>query len=388
MFAGFSTQAVLTGLLVSIVGFGSSFAVVLQGLSSVGASPAQAASGLMALSVAMGLCGIIVSIRTQMPVSVAWSTPGAALLATVPALDGGFSAAVGAFLVCGVMLILAGLWRPIGRIVGAIPTSIANAMLAGVLFNFCISPVLAVGEFPIITLVIVGVWAIMLKINRLYAMPVATVAAALLIAANFDHADLANARLIATPLVVQPIFTLEAIIGVALPLFIVTMASQNVPGVAVLRARDYNPDASPLFRDTGLFSLLSAPFGGHAVNLAAITASMCVGPDAHPDPARRYWAAAASGVFYVVFGVFSGAVVAMAGLAPPVILMTIAGLALMGAFGGALSGSLAQPDGREAALVTFFTAASGIAFLGVGSAFWGLVAGGLLHLFLKSFKTA
>lgn len=382
-----SLQAALTGLLVSIVGFGSSFPVVLQGLAGAGASPAEAASGLMALSVAMGLCGIVVSLRTRLPVSVAWSTPGAALLATIPALEGGFGAAVGAFIVSGVLLTLAGLWKPVGRLVGMIPTPLANAMLAGVLFNFCISPVFSAAEFPVMTLTIVAVWAVMIKLNRLYATPVATVAAAILIAFNMGDGQTLDADLVALPVVILPVFSLEAVIGIAVPLFIVTMASQNVPGVAVLHANGYKPNASPLFRDTGVFSLLSAPFGGHAVNLAAITATMCAGADAHPDPARRYWAAAFSGAFYIMFGVFAGAAVAIVGVAPPLIVMTVAGLAVLGAFGNSLAGALAEADGREAALVTFFTSASGIAFLGVGSAFWGLVAGGLLHLLLKHFRS-
>jgi len=383
MFAGISSQAVFTGLLVAIVGFGSSFPVVLQGLAGAGASPAEAASGLMALSVAMGVCGIVISLRTKLPVSIAWSTPGAALLASVPAMEGGFAAAVGAFLVSSALIVAAGLWKPLGRLVVAIPPAIANAMLAGVLFNFCIAPVYAVADRPVMALVIVGVWAVMIKLKRLYAMPVTTLVAVVLIAADAGGELNGSLPWVVTPVLVEPAFSLAAVVSIAVPLFIVTMASQNIPGVAVLRANGYEPDASPMFRDTGIFSLLSAPFGGHAVNLAAITASMCAGEDAHADPARRYWAAASSGLFYVLFGVFSGAAVAIVGIAPPTIIMAVAGLALLGAFGGSVANAMAEADGREAALITFLLAASGVSFLGVGGAFWGLVAGGAMHLLLQ-----
>ncbi len=386
LFKGISAQAVFTGLLVAIVGFGSSFPVVLQGLAGAGATPAQAASGLMALSVAMGLCGILVSLRTRLPVSVAWSTPGAALLATIPVMEGGFAAVVGAFIVCGAMIVIAGLWKPLGRLVGAIPGPIANAMLAGVLFNFCIAPAYAIADHPVMALIIIGVWLAMIRLRRLYAMPVTVLVAAVLIAMNAGEGFGGAVEWIVAPVLIKPQFSFAAVISVAIPLFIVTMASQNIPGVAVLRANGYELDASPMFRDTGLFSLLSAPFGGHAVNLAAITASMCAGTDAHPDPARRYWAAASSGVFYVLFGLFSGAAVVLVGVAPPTIIMAVAGLALLGAFGNAAASALVEPVGREAALVTFILAASGISFLGVGGAFWGLVAGMAVHHVL-TFRT-
>jgi benzoate membrane transport protein len=368
-------QAVSAGLLAGFVGFASSFAVVLQGLVAVGASPSQAASGLMALSVAMGLAGIFLSVRLRLPVSVAWSTPGAALLAATAVPAGGFAEAVGAFLVCGVLLTLAGLWKPLGRAVAAIPAPLANAMLAGILFVLCLAPVRAVAEQPVAGLAIVLAWAVVARINRLLAVPAAVAVAVGVIAAG---APLPGTGWLPQPEFVLPMLSLSAITGIALPLFIVTMASQNIPGLAVLSANGYRPEAGPLFTTTGAFSIAGAPFGAHAVNLAAITAALCAGEGAGPDPARRWVAAVVAGATYVVFGLFAGAVTAFVAAAPPVLIQAVAGLALLGPFGGAMLGAVQAPAAREAALVCFVVTASGVAFLGIGGAFWGLLAGGAM----------
>ena len=373
-------QAVSAGLLAGFVGFASSFAVVLQGLHAVGASPSQAASGLMALSIAMGLAGIVLSLRLRLPISVAWSTPGAALLAATAAPAGGFAEAVGAFLVCGALLTVAGLWKPLGRAVAAIPAPLANAMLAGILFTLCLAPVRAVAEQPLAGLAIVVAWAVMARINRLLAVPAAVVVAVGVIAAS---APLPASGWMPQPEFVVPGFSFAALTGIALPLFIVTMASQNIPGLAVLSANGYRPEAGPLFATTGAFSLLGAPLGGHAVNLAAITAALCAGEGAGPDPARRWVAAVVAGAVYVVFGLFAGAVTAFVASAPPVLIQAVAGLALLGPFGGAMLGAVHAPQGREAALVCFTVTASGVAFLGIGGAFWGLLAGGAMMLLAR-----
>lgn len=374
-FGGFSLQAASAGLLAALVGFASSFAVVLQGLDAIGASRAEAASGLMALSLAMGFCGIFLSLRTKLPVSIAWSTPGAALLATTGPLQGGFAAAVGAFLVCAVLIVLSGLWKPLGRWVAAIPASLANAMLGGVLLTFCLAPVQAVAEGPELALPIILAWALVWRFKRLYAIPAALVVTIAVILLTNDLPAFESAYLIPQPVLVTPVFSLAALIGIALPLFIVTMASQNIPGIAVLNANGYRPAPGPLFAVTGLFSLLSAPFGGHAVNLAAITAALCAGPDAHPDPQRRYWAALVSGIFYVLFGLVAAAIAAFVLALPTYLIMAVAGLALLGPFAAALTGALEAAEDRLPAVVTFTVTASGLSFLGVGSAFWGLLAG-------------
>jgi benzoate membrane transport protein len=373
--AGFSLQAAGAGLLAAFVGFASSFAVVVQGLVGIGASQAEAASGLMALSLAMGLCGIWLSLKTRLPVSIAWSTPGAALLATTGAVEGGFAGAVGAFLVCGLLILAAGLWKPLGRWVAAIPPALANAMLAGVLLTFCLAPVRAVAEGPLLALPVIVAWALAWRFKRLFAIPAALLVALVMIALTTELPALDAAALLPRPVLVVPDLSLAAVVGIALPLFIVTMASQNIPGIAVLSANGYAPAPGPLFATTGVFSLLAAPFGGHAVNLAAITAALCAGEDAHRDPARRYWAAVVCGLAYVVFGLLAGAITAFVAAVPAYLILAVAGLALLGAFAAALTEALAAAEDRLAAVVTFLATASGLSFLGIGSAFWGLLAG-------------
>jgi len=370
-------HAIIAGLVAAFVGFASSFPVVLKGLVAIGASDAQAASGLMALSIAMGVAGTTLSLWTRMPVSVAWSTPGAALLASTGAIPGGFPAAVGAFLIVALLLIAAGLFKPLSRAVGAIPAPLANALLAGVLFSLCLAPVKAMAEAPISAAAIIVVWLLIARWKRLYATPAAAVIAAALIVWGHHGAATALSDLTPRALLVTPSFSLSAAVSVALPLFIVTMASQNIPGLAVLNAAGYRPAPGRLIAVTGFFSLLAAPFGGHAVNLAAITAALCASPDAHPDPSKRWIAAASNGAAYLVFGLFAG-VVASAVAGSPILIEAVAGLALLGAFASALGAALADPNAREAALATFLTAASGLSFLGIGGAFWGLVAGGAI----------
>lgn len=387
MFKDLSAQSLFMGVLTAFVGFASSFAVVLQGLKAVGATDYEAASGLMALSVSMGVCAIVLSAWTKLPVSIAWSTPGAALLATAGTVEGGFAAAVGAFLVCGVLIVIAGLFKPLGRAVAAIPAPLANAMLSGVILGLCFAPFKAIAFDPMLGVPILVAWAAVLAFKRLYAVPAALAAFVLVMVFGVklpDGAMSAWAQSLAPPIeLVAPVFTLPALISIALPLFIVTMASQNIPGIAVLKVNHYDPNPGPLFAVTGLFSLFSAPFGGHAVNLAAITAAMCAGEDAHPDRSKRYWAAIVAGVGYVILGLAAGAVTAFVSLAPPILIQAVAGLALIGAFSGSAVAAFKEPDTREAAAVTFLITASGVSFAGISGAFWGLVAGALMLGFLR-----
>lgn len=378
MSAPVSAPALAAGLLAGFVGFASSFAVVLQGLAAMGASPAQAASGLMALSIAMGLCGIALSLWRRMPISIAWSTPGAALLAASAVPAGGFPAAVGAFLVSGALIVLAGLWRPLGRTVGAIPPALANAMLAGVLLGLCLAPMRALAQAPGPGLAILLAWALMARLNRLLAVPAAVLVAVLAVALTVELPPglLAAAGPAAVP--VRPELTAPALVGIGLPLFLVTMASQNIPGMAVLNVNGYRPAPGPLFTATGLFTLAAAPFGGHAVNLAAITAALCASPEAGPDPARRWQAAVVAGLAYVAFGLLAGTATAFVGAAPPILIQAVAGLALLGSFAAALQAALAVPETREAAVITFLVTASGLTVFGISGAFWGLLAGGAM----------
>jgi len=287
----FSFQSAFMGMLAAFVGFASSFAVLLQGFTAVGATPAQAASGLMAASIAMGLCGIVLSVGSRLPVSVAWSTPGAALLVTTGAVEGGFAAAVGAFLLCGVLIVIAGLWKPLAKAVSSIPGPLANAMLAGILVGLCFAPFRAIAEFPMIGGGILIAWIIVGAWKRLWAVPAALAAFALSIVFAIDMpsgalSDLSDA-VVPNIEFVAPSFVPSVLLGVGLPLFVVTMASQNIPGLAVMQSQRYPTQAGWWFQITGIGSVFAAPFGSHAVNLAAITAAMCAGPDAHNDPAKR-----------------------------------------------------------------------------------------------------
>ncbi|MEQ8444886.1 MAG: benzoate/H(+) symporter BenE family transporter [Pelagibacterium sp.] len=381
-------QPIFSGLLASLVGFASSFAIILQGFDAVGATQAQAASGLFALCLGMALVGIGMSYITKMPLSIAWSTPGAALLITTGAVHGGFPAAVGAFMVAAALVVVAGFWRPFGRAVAAIPMPLASAMLAGILFNLCLAPVRAVAELPTLALPIVLAWAVCLRFARIWAVPAAVAVSAVMIAASTElPADLfANAW--PAPVLVVPTLNLDAIIGIALPLFVVTMASQNIPGLAVLRSNRYQPDVKPIFVSTGIVSAVGALLGGQLINLAAITAALCAGPEAHPDKTKRYIAAITAGLAYILFALGAGVAAAFISAAPPILIEAVAGLALIGALANALVGSVADEEFRLPAILTFVTAASGLTLFGVGAAFWGLIVGGALHALLKTKKAA
>ncbi|MDP9863703.1 MULTISPECIES: benzoate/H(+) symporter BenE family transporter [Streptosporangium] len=371
-------QPMLAGVVTALVGFASSFAVVLAGLRAVGADERQAASGLLALCLANGVVAIWLGLRQRVPITIAWSTPGAALLVATGAVEGGFPAAVGAFVVSGLLITVAGLFPPLGRWIAAIPAPIAGAMLAGVLLNLCVAPVRALGEVPWMAGPVVLVWALLSRFARKWAIPGALLAAVVAIALTGPGMGAVDLRPVAEP--TAPSWSLAAMVSIALPLFLVTMASQNVPGMAVLAGYGYRPPLRGILVATGLASTLGAPLGGHAVNLAAITAALAAGPDADPDPGRRWIASVTAGASMIVLGVGSGLATALVLLSPPVLIEAVAGLALIGALASAVTAAVADPKSREAAVVTFVVTASGLTLLGVGAAFWGLVAGGLMTL--------
>ena len=377
-----SFSAVYMGLLAAFVGYSASFAIVLAGLTSVGASEQQAATGLFFASLAMGVCSIILPLLTRAPSAVAWSTPGAALLASTAVLPGGFAEAVGAFIVCAVMIIATGLIPPLGRIVANIPRPIANALLAGVILKLCFAPALALGAVPLLVLPVLVAWLVGLSWNKLAAMPLAVIALVMVLifgvdlSAAFQQESTAN--LLPKPELISPVFSLSAMISVALPLYLVTMAGQNIPGFAVLELNNYQTKRQPLLRQTGFGSLLIAPFGGVPVNMSAITAAMMSGDDAHPDPRRRYWAAVVSGISYVVLAFAAGSITRIASAAPPELIAAIAGLALIPALVGAFKGAFENAKQLEAPALTFLLSASGMTLFGISGAFWGLAVGALV----------
>ncbi|MFJ6196671.1 benzoate/H(+) symporter BenE family transporter [Micromonospora sp. NPDC092111] len=374
-------QPVLAGAVTAVVGFASAFTVVLAGLRAVGASQEQAASGLLAVSVAAGICAVWLGWRHRMPIATAWSTPGAALLVATGPVPGGWPAAVGAFVLCGLLIAAAGLFPALGRAVAAIPTPVAAAMLAGVLLPLCTAPVRALVEVPALAAPVIVTWLVLHRFARRWAVPAALVVAALAIALTTSGGGVGGLRPVVSLTV--PAFSLPAVVGLALPLFLVTMAAQNVPGTAVLRGYGYRPPLASALRVTGLATVLGAPVGGHAVNLAAITAALAAGPDAHPDPDRRWIASVTAGVGLALLGLGAGVATTLVLLSPPVLIEAVAGLALLGALAAALSSAVADPAGREAAVVTFVVTASGVSLLGVGGAFWGLLAGWLMLLLFR-----
>ena len=376
-----SLSAVAAGFVTVLVGFASSAAIVFQAAQALGASPAQTASWMWALGIGMGLTCIGLSLRWKMPVVTAWSTPGAAVLVT-SAAGVPMDEAVAGFLVSAALIAVAGFSGLFERMLGRIPLSLASAMLAGVLLRFGIDAFTSIQAQPVLVLSMLATWLLTRRVWPRYAI-IATLLAGIAVAAATSQLQLAGLRLeLAQPVWTTPRPSLASVLGVALPLFVVTMASQNVPGVAVIRASGYAVPVSPAIGWTGATNLVLAPFGGFALNLAAITAAICMGPEAHPDPARRYVAAVWAGIFYLLVGVFGATVAGLFAAFPSELVLAIAGIALFGTLGNSLATALHAVDEREAALVTFLVTASGLSLLGIGAAFWGLVAGVIVRLVL------
>ncbi|MCF6736618.1 benzoate/H(+) symporter BenE family transporter [Blastococcus sp. KM273129] len=368
------SSTTVAGLVTALVGFLSSFAVVLTGLRAVGATPGQAASGLVVLSLAMGLATVLLAQRTRMPITVAWSTPGAALLATAAAPS--WEVAVGAFVVVGALVLLTAAWPRLGAAIGAIPPVLAQAMLAGVLVPLCLQPVRSALQMPWLVVPVVLVWALLLRFSARWAVP-AAFAVTLGITGWLAWRDggVDAAALVPVLEWTTPDLTSTAAVGLALPLFLVTMASQNVPGMAVLAAYGYWAPWRSAMAVTGAGTLLGAPFGGHAINLAAISAALAAGPEADPDPSRRWLAARTAGLAYVGFALVSAAVAALVVTAPAGFVAAAAGLALWPVLAASLSGALARAEDRIPVVATFLVAISGVTVGGIGSAFWSLVVG-------------
>ena len=374
----FSLPAVVAGFVAVLVGFTSSVVIVFAAAQAVGATPAQATSWIWALGIGMGLTSIGLSWWYREPVLTAWSTPGAALIAGTSGVAMG--EAIGAFVACGALIVLAGVTRLFERAMDRIPQAIAAALLAGVLARFGLDAVGAVKTAPLL----IGAMALAFLAGRRwwprYAVQ-GVLLAGLAVAALEGRMQWSRVSWeAALPVWTTPVFSWGAFIGIALPLFVVTMASQNLPGVAAQRAAGYRTPASAPVAVTGAATLLLAPFGGYAFNLAAITAAICMGPEAHPDPAKRYTASIAAGLFYIAIGLVGGAVIGLLQAFPRELVLALAGLALLGTIAGGLASALKDERHRDAAGLTFLVTLSGVSIAGVGSAFWGVVAGALALL--------
>ncbi|MGQ2989660.1 MAG: benzoate/H(+) symporter BenE family transporter [Brevundimonas sp.] len=357
-----------------IIGFGGTVALVVQAGQALGASPVQIVSMVTGLCLGIGLPGLLLSLRLRIPVILAWSTPGAALLAA-STLGHDWSTAVGAFVISGLLMVLTGLIPVLGRLAARIPPAIASAMLAGVLAPFVIRLFLV---FPTDMALAAGLVAVFLIGRRLaptWAMPMVLAGAFAALALRGQIALPPGTGLFGTLAPVVPHFDLKAAISLALPLFLVTLVSQNLPGLVVLKTSGYEPRPGPLLLATGAATTVLAPFGVFGVNLAAIVAAICTGPDAHPDKDRRWVVGVIYGGLYLVVAVFAAPVAGLFAAMPAGALALITGLALIGPLTGALTTMLAQPEDREAAVLTFAATASGLALLGIGSAFWGLTVG-------------
>jgi benzoate membrane transport protein len=372
----------VSAFVAAIVGFGGTLALIIAAAGAVGASREQTAGWVTAICLAMALETAWLSWRTKMPVITAWSTPGAALVAA----SGGFSMndAVGAFIVTAMLLIATGLFKPLTRLIAKIPASVASGMLAGIVVSFAIGAVKTIPADPVLILPLIAAFFAI----RLYNPALSVLA--VLIGGGF--AAFLTGRVGGMPppelsslTLIAPEFSATAIIGLALPLYLVTMASQNLSGLAVLRAAGYHPEPGPLISVTGLFSLISAPFGALTTNLAAISAAICTGPDVHPDPAERWKTGPFYALAYLVFAVFGASLVAIFAVLPESLIVLVAGLALMAPLANALSIALKDESERMAATAAFAVTASGLQLFGIGSAFWGLV-GGLIVLALERTK--
>ena len=397
-FRDLSLSTATAGFVAVLVGFTSSVAIVFQAAQAFAATPAQTGSWLWALGLGMGLCSLLPSLYLRKPVMVAWSTPGAAVLATA-GLAGGFSMAeaVGAFMVCAALITLFGVTGWFERVMQRLPLAIASGLLAGVLARFGMQAFVAAQTDLPLVLLMLAAYLLGRRITPRFVVPLTLVLAIGFVAVTQGFRGPTLEFALTVPVFVAPVFTLAAAVSLALPLFVVTMASQNLPGVAAIQAAGYgNPPGaaaeagvpiSKIITLTGVATLVLAPFGGFALNLSAITAAICMGPESHPDRQRRYTAAVVCGAIYVLIGLFGAAIVAALTAFPQELIAAIAGLALLGTIANALHVALRDEAHREAALITFLVTLSGVVIGGVGAAFWGVLAGAAA-LFVQQYGIA
>lgn len=377
----------LSGFVAVLVGYASSAAIIWQAAVAAGASTAQIAGWMSALGLAMGISTLILTLWYRAPVLTAWSTPGAALLVT--GLQGlTLPEAIGVFIIANALIVLCGVTGLFARLMQVIPHSLAAAMLAGILLRFGLQAFASLNDQFLLCGGMLLAWLILKRIAPRYAVIAALIAGA---AIALFEGDIATSSLAMTPVLptfIAPQFSLAHSLGIAVPLFLVTMASQNAPGVATMKAAGYDVPVSPLIIVTGLLALLLSPFGVYSICIAAITAAICQSPEAHPDAAKRWLAAAAAGVFYLLAGVFGSSITGMLAALPASGIQMLAGLALLGTISGSLYQALSHENERDAAVVTFLVTASGLTLYGIGSAFWGLIAGGICYTVLRLARRA
>ena len=378
----FHPPAIAAGFIAVLVGYTGSAVIIFQAAQAAGANAAQIGSWMMALGFGMGVTSFGLSLRYKMPIITAWSTPGAALLVT--SLEGvGLAEATGAFLFSAMLITLVGVTGWFAKIMDRIPMSIAAAMLAGILFQFGVDVFRSLESQFGLVLIMFGVYLgakiFWPRYTILLVLIVGVVVSQFQGLLDFSEFSFAIGSLHW----VKPEFSLSTLVSVGIPLFVVTMASQNIPGIAVLRASGYSPPISSAISWTGIVTLIAAPFGGFAINLAAITAAICTGPEAHENPDRRYLAGLSNGVSYMILGLFGAAVAGLFAAFPTEFVLALAGLALLSTIANSLHAAVAEESSREAAVITFLVTASGISLFGIGAAFWGLVAGGLTLIILR-----
>lgn len=373
----------LAGAVASVTGTAASAGLVLSALDALGATQEQSTTAIFVLLFMYGALSIVLSWRYKMPISIVWSTPGAAMLIGSGQLNLGFEAAAGAFLVTALLLALTGLWPALGRLVSAIPKPIAAAMLAGVIFNFCVAPFSSAADYPLILLPGLAVWLVLYRFATIWAAPAAMAVIFAIAATQFEgKADsVANAAIPALNMV-WPEFSIPAVMSIAIPLYLVTMASQNLPGVAIMKSFGYEVPFKPVMLSTGAGAAVTALFGGFSLNLAAITAALNANDHAHPNPARRWLASVYGGAIYIAMAFVAGGVVDFVLQTPREIVLATAGLALMGTIVNSISSAVETPELRLPAMVTFLVGASGIVVAGIGAAFWALLAGLVVWLWL------
>lgn len=377
----------LAGFVAVLVGYASSAAIIWQAAAAAGADAGKIAGWMTALGLAMGVSTLVLTLWRKVPILTAWSTPGAALL--VSGLQGATLAqAVGIFVFANALIVLCGVTGLFARLMKIIPHSLAAAMLAGILLRFGLQAFSGLQDNLLLCGGMFAAWLLCKALYPRFAVVVALVVGWVIALLTDALSPVASDMVFVAPQWITPQFTPSLLLSVGVPFFLVTMASQNAPGLATIQASGYRVPVSPLIVFTGALALLFSPFGVYSVCIAAITAAICQSPDAHPDVEKRWLAAAAAGGFYLLAGLFGGSITALMAALPPVWIQMLAGLALLGTISGSLYQALGHESERDAAVVTFLVTASGVSLAGVGSAFWGLVLGGISYTLLTTLRRA